>query len=84
MILKIFHLTITAAFLLSTGTIAPKTIFILDGEAVTTVYICNSTTSSKYHYKKDCRGLNACKASIKAIEMVEAKKYGRTLCGWED
>lgn len=49
-----------------------------------TVYICNSTTSSKYHYKKECRGLNACKARVKAVEILYARKSGRTLCGWED
>jgi len=48
------------------------------------VYICNSKTSKKYHYKKGCRGLNNCKAAIKEITLKEAKNRGRTLCGWED
>ena len=50
----------------------------------TTVYICNSTSAKKYHYKKNCRGLNRCKKETKAITLASARKRGRTLCGWED
>ncbi|GEQ84618.1 hypothetical protein ULMS_01260 [Patiriisocius marinistellae] len=49
-----------------------------------TVYICNSTTSSKYHLKKNCRGLNACKKPTKEVTITSAKESGRSLCGWED
>lgn len=50
-----------------------------------TVYICNSTTAKKYHYKKSCRGLNACNHDIKSVSLSDARdKYSRTLCGWED
>mgnify|MGYP003650655218 CR=1 FL=1 len=49
-----------------------------------TVFICNSTTSSKYHLKKNCRGLNACKKPTKEITLADARERGRTLCGWED
>jgi len=52
--------------------------------AVKNVYICNSTTSSKYHLKKNCRGLNACKKPTKEITLEDARERGRTLCGWED
>ncbi|MCX2681763.1 hypothetical protein OOZ15_17550 [Galbibacter sp. EGI 63066] len=51
---------------------------------VTDVYICNSANGKKYHYKKTCRGLNACKAKIKKLSLKDAKKRGKTLCGWED
>ncbi len=49
------------------------------------VYICYSTTAKKYHYTKNCRGLNACKHDVKEVSLKDAKeKYSRTLCGWED
>ena len=48
------------------------------------VFICDSQNAKKYHYVKDCRGLNACKASIKKLSLEDAKKLKRTLCGWED
>jgi len=48
------------------------------------VYICNSTTAKKYHYKENCRGLSSCKKEIKEISLETAKELGRTLCGWED
>ena len=54
------------------------------GETYTTVYICTGKYSKKYHYTKNCGGLNICKSTIKTVELSEAKKIGRTLCGWED
>lgn len=48
------------------------------------VYICDSKTAKKYHYKKDCRGLNRCTSPIEKITLSEAKKLKITLCGWED
>ncbi len=54
-------------------------------ESQTYVYICNSGTAKKYHYAKRCRGLGACTHSIIQVSLSDAKrKYGRTLCGWED
>lgn len=50
----------------------------------TYVYVCNSTGSTRYHLKKDCRGLKPCKATIKKVTKVSAEKVGRTLCKWED
>jgi hypothetical protein len=47
-----------------------------------TVYICNSTTATKYHSKDDCRGLNACKADIISIDKQDAIRKGRDECGW--
>jgi hypothetical protein len=48
------------------------------------VYICNSKNGKKYHYSKSCRGLSACKATIKELSLADAKKIGKTICGWED
>jgi hypothetical protein len=48
------------------------------------VYICDSKSAKKYHYKKDCKGLNACKAEVVKITFTDAKKSKKTLCGWED
>ena len=48
------------------------------------VYICDSKTAKKYHYKKDCRGLNACKAEVVKVTLADAKESKKTLCGWED
>lgn len=48
-----------------------------------TVYICNSSTAKKYHYKSTCRGLSNCQAKIVKTTMVAAKGKGLTLCGWE-
>ncbi len=50
----------------------------------TNVYICTGTYSKKYHYKKTCRGLNACKSDVKQVTLTKAKQLERTLCGWED
>lgn len=48
------------------------------------VYICKGPKSTKYHYKKNCRGLNSCSTDIYSVSLSDAKKSGRTLCGWED
>jgi hypothetical protein len=50
----------------------------------TNVYICDSKTATKYHLKKDCRGLNACKSKVVKITLTDAKKEKKKLCGWED
>jgi hypothetical protein len=48
------------------------------------VYICNSKGSSKYHYNKNCKGLNACKAEVKQLPKSEAIALGKKdLCGFE-
>jgi len=39
-----------------------------------------SKTAKKYHYKKDCRGLNACKAEVIKVTLTDAKKSKRILC----
>lgn len=48
------------------------------------VYICKGPQSKKYHYIKDCRGLSSCSTDTYSVTLTEAKKLGRTLCGWED
>jgi hypothetical protein len=49
----------------------------------TTVYICESSNASKYHYSEACRGLNACKHKIIATTQTKAKSMGLTLCKWD-
>ncbi|MEM8998987.1 MAG: hypothetical protein AAGB24_01890 [Bacteroidota bacterium] len=48
------------------------------------VYICKGKGSKRYHYAKTCRGLSRCSTKIHEVTLKEAKKMGRTLCGWED
>jgi len=50
----------------------------------TEVFICGGTGAKKYHYKKDCRGFNACNNKVVKRTIKEAKELGLTLCGWED
>ncbi len=50
----------------------------------TKAYICKGPKSTKYHYSKNCRGLNRCSTHIYKTTESEAKRAGRTLCGWED
>ncbi|WP_186990407.1 hypothetical protein [Constantimarinum furrinae] len=52
--------------------------------SLTDVYICKGKYSKKYHYKKNCRGLSNCSTDIYKVTLSEAKKIGRSLCGWED
>jgi len=49
-----------------------------------TVYVCKTTSSKRYHYKKSCRGLSRCSAKVEEITLKKAKATGKTLCGWED
>lgn len=53
-------------------------------ESYSEVYICNSKSSKKYHYKKECRGLNACKQEVVSVKKSQAQDLGLSLCGWED
>lgn len=48
------------------------------------VYICKGPSSKKYHYTKKCRGLSNCSKEVSEVTLEQAKKIGRTLCGWED
>ncbi|MFF5381870.1 hypothetical protein [Pedobacter suwonensis] len=49
----------------------------------TTVYICNSPGAKKYHNSSNCRGLSNCTYKIVKVDIEQAKKDGKTLCGWE-
>ena len=60
------------------GVAAPAT------EADQKVYICRGPESARYHYKSDCQGLNRCSKSVDEIDLLAAKKLGRSLCGFED
>jgi hypothetical protein len=51
---------------------------------VNSVYICNGKSSKKFHYKINCRGLSNCSTKIELVSLADAKKLGRTVCGWED
>ena len=53
------------------------------GTPDTYIYLCNSPGGKKYHYNRYCRGLNACKSGIIKVTIEEAKRNGKTLCGWE-
>lgn len=53
-------------------------------ETTQMIYICNSMSSKRYHYKKDCSGLKNCRDSIVKISLKKAKySFGRTICGFE-
>ena len=55
-----------------------------DQETTQKVYICNSMTSKRYHYEKDCTGLRRCNDSIRRISIRIARgSHGRTVCGFE-
>ena len=47
------------------------------------VYICDSEYATKYHYKKDCEGLQKCTHEIKELTVTEAKAKKYSLCGYE-
>ena len=48
------------------------------------VYICKGKKSERYHLDKNCRGLKNCSTNIYTVSHENARKIGRTLCGWED
>ncbi|SEN89678.1 hypothetical protein SAMN05444671_2379 [Flavobacterium sp. CF108] len=50
----------------------------------TSVYICGSSGSKKYHYKEHCRGLSSCRQEVVKTSLKQAQGLGLTLCGWED
>lgn len=52
--------------------------------ADTKVYICDNGKTNKYHLKNDCRGLSRCTYRIVERKLVDVKKEGMTLCGYEN
>lgn len=47
------------------------------------VYICNSQNGKRFHYKENCEGLQNCTHKIEKITLKEARKAGKTRCGYE-
>lgn len=75
--MKSLHLAILALGFLVVTSFTTHTAF-------TEVYICKGPYSKRYHYNKNCRGLSNCSTSIYKVTLTDAKKIGRTLCGYED
>lgn len=46
----------------------------------TTAYICVSKTAKKYHYTKNCNGLQKCTHTIQKTTVNNAKQLGYTVC----
>lgn len=44
------------------------------------VYICTGSSSKAYHRTSYCRGLNNCRASVKAVSKATAVQMGRVPC----
>ncbi|MBA5629950.1 hypothetical protein HU137_09230 [Moheibacter sp. BDHS18] len=61
-------------FLFASFTTAPET----------SVYLCNSSGGKRYHFSENCRGLSNCQHPIIKVSLQEAKKRGKTICGYED
>jgi hypothetical protein len=53
------------------------------GCAPSTVYICDSPNSIRYHLDKNCRGLKNCSHRIISVSLEKAKALHLTLCKWE-
>lgn len=52
-----------------------------DPQQKDSVYLCTGNYSIAYHIKRDCKGLNNCKAKIITVTYQDAvKKYGRKSC----
>lgn len=61
-----------------------STLFLLSTTQQKDVYICKGKSSKRYHLDKYCRGLSNCSTDIYKVSLKEAKRIGRTLCGWGD
>lgn len=46
------------------------------------VYVCTGPKSKRYHRSAHCRGLKKCSRDVKKVSWEEAKKMGRTPCGY--
>ena len=49
-------------------------------ESIKQVYVCTGRYSKTYHKNRFCKGLSKCKASVKRIDLKQAKKKGRRAC----
>ena len=48
--------------------------------SATTVWICTGSSSECYHSRKNCKGLNSCRATIKEVTLEKAKQMKRRPC----
>lgn len=48
-----------------------------------TVYICKSPGAKKFHFNRNCRGLNRCKHTIEQTTRKAAEGLGLGVCGYE-
>ena len=64
-------LTATLLLLLFSATANPTEI---QSQQPQTVYICTGRYAKTYHAKNNCKGLNNCKARIKAISIAKVGK----------
>lgn len=44
------------------------------------VYICTSSSATKYHNSDKCWGLNRCKSKIEKVSIDDAEEMGYTPC----
>lgn len=44
------------------------------------VYICKSSSATKYHNSDECWGLNRCKSKIEEVSIEDAEDMGYTPC----
>lgn len=60
------------------------TVFIVNTSFIeassTSVYICVSPNAKKYHFDKNCRGLQKCTHEIRKVTKEEAMKKSYTAC----
>lgn len=53
-----------------------------DDNVESSVYICTGQYAKAYHKSRNCRGLGNCRGDIKQVSIEEAKRMGRTPCGY--
>ncbi|MDO9152951.1 MAG: hypothetical protein Q7U47_04460 [Paludibacter sp.] len=46
------------------------------------VYVCTSIASKRYHKSTECEGMQACKAIMRIVTLDDAKRFGKTPCGF--
>lgn len=74
------HLLLSLLFI-GTITFSQNTFFKIEAKPQSKVYVCVSSTAYAYHYTEDCRGLNKCTHTIKAVTESEAiNTYKRRKC----
>lgn len=74
------HLLLSLLFI-GTISFSQKTSFKIDVKTQSKVYVCVSSGAYAYHYTRDCKGLNRCTHTIKAVTETEAiNTYNRKKC----